>query len=306
MRKVVIILGPTATGKTVLGIELACMFSGEIVNADSMQVYRYMDIGTAKPSLEDRKKVAHHLIDIKDPDEEYTASAYRKDALKRIREIHSRGRNVFVVGGTGLYIKALTQGIFEGPGGDRALRESLLEEAERKGRDYLHALLKEVDPVSASRIHPNNTVRIVRALEVYYLTGRPISEFQREHAFSDRPFDTLRIGLTKDRKGLYRDIEQRVDRMMEEGLVEETRRLLEMGYSRDLKPLKGLGYKEMVGYIDGMYPLDEAIRLLKRNTKRYAKRQIVWFKKDREIIWFHPEQYREIISTVRAYLSSGD
>ncbi|MBI1912202.1 MAG: tRNA (adenosine(37)-N6)-dimethylallyltransferase MiaA [Deltaproteobacteria bacterium] len=301
--KLILIVGPTATGKSDLAVELSTLFNGEIVSADSMQIYRYMDIGTAKPTREQRANAAHHLIDIVNPDEDYTAARYKKDASAKIEEISSRGKNIFVAGGTGLYVKALTQGLFEGPASDASIRQNLMEEAKTKGKEYIYEKLKEVDPISASTIHPNNLIRVIRALEVYNISGKTMSDFQREHGFSEEPFETLKIGLIKERDSLYRDIERRVDRMMEEGLLEETRRLLGMGYSSCLKPMCALGYKEMCNFIAGEYNLEKAVEELKKNTRHYAKRQITWFKKDNEIRWFHPDGKKDIINLVKEFLS---
>lgn len=300
--KVTFILGPTATGKSALAMELAGIFDGEIISADSMQVYRRMDIGTAKPSKEDLSRVPHHFIDIVEPDEEYTAARFRIEALEKIKDILSRGKNVFVAGGTGLYVKVLTKGIFEGPQADNTLREELRELAAKEGTRALYERLKKVDLISAERIHPNNTNRLIRALEVWELSKRPISEFQREHGFSEEPFNSLKIGLIRDRDALYRDIEKRVDEMMEEGLLAETERLLSMGYTCGLKPMCGLGYKEMVGFLNGEHTLAESVELLKKNTRHYAKRQITWFRKDPEIRWFSPEEKNDIIEAVKGHL----
>jgi len=267
-----------------------------------MQVYRFMDIGTAKPRMEERKKIPHHLIDVVNPDEDYTAARFRMDAHMKIEEIHASGKNPFVAGGSGLYIKALIKGIFEGPGADKKLREKLLKEAGEKGAQSLYRRLQEIDPVSAGAIHPNNLRRVVRALEVYYLSKRPISEFQREHAFTEAPYDTLVIGLNLDREKLYGKIDERVERMMERGLVEETKKLIDMGYSTELKPLGGLGYKEVSAYLRGDTGLKEAVRLIKRNTRHYARRQLTWFRKDPEIKWFNPEEKEAIIALLRGHL----
>ncbi|MBI5492523.1 MAG: tRNA (adenosine(37)-N6)-dimethylallyltransferase MiaA [Deltaproteobacteria bacterium] len=303
MDKIVIIQGPTATGKSALAVELAKEFNGEIISADSMQVYRSMDIGTAKPSKKDRDEVPHHLIDIVDPKEEYTAADYMRDGLLKIRDIRSRGKNVFVTGGTGLYIKALTMGLFPGPKGDKEFRELLKKEALEKGGLYLYNRLKEVDPESASRIHPNNIVRVIRALEVYEAAKRPISELQKEHAASGALFDALKIGLFIERALLYERIGKRVDLMIAEGLLNEVKGLLEAGYSPGLKPMLGLGYKEMIGFLEGRYSFSESIELLKKNTRHYAKRQMTWFKKDDGIRWFKPEEKKDIIGLVSEFLS---
>ncbi len=300
--RLIVITGPTASGKTGLALELAGLFAGEIVSADSMQVFKYMDIGTAKPTKDQRARVAHHLIDVVAPDEDYSAARYSREARAAIKNINSRGKKVFVVGGTGLYLRALTRGIFEGPARVPELREKLLKEAELKGCAWLYERLLKVDPAAASSIHPNNLTRIIRALEVYHVTKRPISDFHKAHAFADEPFSCLKIAVNKPREVIYGDIEGRVERMMEEGLLEETRRLLSMGYHRDLKPMHGLGYKEMTSYISGECTLDDAVASIKTNTKRYAKRQMTWFNGEADIRWFSPDEKREIISAVKAHL----
>lgn len=301
--KIVVIVGPTASGKSVLAMELAEMFNGEIVSADSMQVYRYMDIGTAKPAKEQRTKIPHHLIDVADPDEEFTAARYNKEASKAICEIHNRGKNVFVAGGTGLYIKALTKGLFEGPGSDMRLRsEFAMLSSGSEGAKYLYERLKEVDQEAASRIHPNNMARIMRALEVYSLTGKPISVFQKGHSFSEEPYEVTKIGLAVDRKSLYKGIEDRVDNMIKAGLLEEVRRLLAMGYSSVLKAMCGLGYKEIVGHIQNKYSLEDAVVEIKKNTRRYAKRQMTWFRKEADIRWFAPDKKEDIMTLVKEFL----
>lgn len=310
--KVVLIVGPTASGKSALAIELAEKFNGEIVSADSMQVYRYMDIGTAKPAKEQRKKIPHHMIDAADPDEDYTAARYSDEASRAIREIHERGKNVFVAGGTGLYIKALTKGLFKGPGSDmRIRREFAVLGSGSEGAKYLYEKLQEVDPDAALRIHPNNMARIMRALEVYSLTGKPISVFQKEHNFSEEPYEAMKIGLAVDRKSLYKGIEDRVDNMIKAGLLEEVRRLLAMGYSPGLKAMCGLGYKEIVGCIQNKYSLEGAVVEIKKNTRRYAKRQMTWFRKEADIRWFAPDEKacpvvslngKDIIALVKEFL----
>lgn len=300
--RITVIVGPTAVGKTAVAVKLAENFGGEIVNADSMQVYRMMDIGTAKPTADELSRVPHHLIDIVGPDKDYTAADFRRDAAKKINEIVGSGNAAFVVGGTGLYVRVLTEGLVEGPEADMDLREGLLREARLKGRESVYEMLKKVDPEGAAAIHPNNLKRVIRAIEVHELTQRPISELHREHGFAERPYNALKIGLIKERAKLYEDINSRVDRMIEVGFVEEVRGLLERGYSSDLKPMRGLGYKEISGYIEGDCSLDEAIMLLKRNTRHYAKRQITWFRKDKEIIWFHPEDTRKMASVVERHL----
>lgn len=301
--KIIVICGPTAIGKSALAAELAGLFNAEIISADSMHVYRHMDIGTAKPSKAEMGGVRHHLIDVVNPDEEYNAARFRKDAAALIEEIAGRSKNVIVSGGAGLYIKALTQGIFEGPRADEAVRRGLIEFAEANGREALYERLKDADPAAASSMHPNNLRRVARALEICYLAKRPVSELHKEHGFSDRPYDTLKIGLCKEREALYADIERRVDAMMSAGLVKETKDLINMGYPAGLKPMRALGYKEMAGFLNKEYPIDEAERLLKRNTRHYAKRQLTWLRKDTEIRWFNPTRKKDIINQIEVFLN---
>ena len=284
----IIIGGPTAIGKTALALTLAEELGGEIVAADSLQVYRYLDIGTAKPSLEDRQGVPHHLIDVVDPDESFTAKDYEQLALEIIGDISSRGRVPIVVGGTGLYIRALLYGIFPGPGEDPALRSALYREAQELGSEGLHRRLQEVDPEAASKIHPHDLFRIVRALEVYLLTGRPISEHQKNYR---RPQlqPLVYMGLKRKREVLYRLIEERVDRMIEKGLLQEVEGLLRMGYTKALKPMQSLGYRHLIEHLEGIYSLDQAVALFKRDSRRYAKRQMTWFMKEEGIEWAEVE-----------------
>ena len=301
MKKIVIISGPTASGKSRVALELAEKFDGEIINADSMQVYRQMDIGTAKPPAEDRARVSHHLIDIVEPGEEYSAARFRIDATRAIEDITERGKLPFITGGTGLYIKALTMGLVNGPGEDKSIRERLTKEAETGGAEVLYEKLKSVDPVSATRIHPNNLVRVIRALEVFYITGRPLSEIQAGHSFKETPFDALNIGLKLDRELLYERINHRTGEMIEAGLVEEVRGLLGQGYSRDLKPMLGLGYKEICAHLLGGVNLGEAISEIKKHTRHYAKRQMTWFN-SMDILWFSPEDISGMITSIEEHL----
>jgi len=299
----VVILGPTAVGKSKLAIELAQEFSLDIVNADSMQVYRGMDIGSSKPSLKERSLVTHHLIDIKEPDEEYSAAQFKEEASEIIVSLARKGKWTLVVGGTGFYVRALTKGLFPAPGADPKLREKLKEEEKTQGKWYLYNTLEKVDPEAASKIHPNDTFRIVRALEVFYLTGKPISKQQEKHQFKNSPFSVLKIGLIRDRKEIYHRIEHRVDEMINLGLVDEARQLRKKGYSPTIKPFQSLGYKQVLDYLQGDLSLDEAVRLIKRNTKRYAKRQLTWFRKDPEIKWFTiPQQSFEICVEIKKFL----
>ena len=293
--KVVIILGPTGVGKSKVAVEVALAVGGEIINADSQQVCRYMDIGTGKPSQEQRQKAPHHLIDIIDPDEEFNAALFRQKALKSAEQIWSRGKKAILCGGTGLYIKAFTQGLFVGPAKDPAVRKLLTEEAQEKGLSSLYERLRQVDPDVTSSIHPNDRQRIIRALEVFELTGKAMSQWQHEHSFRENPFETLKIGLNREREELYAIIDRRCEQMVADGLVDEVRELMERRYSLDLKPLQSVGYRHMGLYLSGAMSLENALTLMKRDTRHLAKQQLTWFRADREIHWFHPEREREKI-----------
>jgi tRNA dimethylallyltransferase len=303
---ITIIVGPTCAGKSELALSLAMKYQMEIVSADSLQVYRHLDIGTAKSSPEEQRKVKHHLIDVVAPDEEFSAVQYMEMARETIDSLLRQNRPVLVVGGTGLYIKALTKGIFRGPAADEKLRREIKEEAKQRGNEYLYQRLKEIDPESASRIHPNDTYRIMRALEVYEITQKPMSSFQTDHAFRESPYRSVKIGIERARKELYRKIEERVDWMIKNGLIEEVKGLLERGYNPHLKPLQSLGYRQVIGYLNGAYDLNEVVRLIKRDTKRYAKRQLTWFKADPELEWFKlPEDVDKIEARVKIAMQSS-
>ena len=302
--KIVIVLGPTAVGKSEVALHLAKSLNGEIVNADSQQVYRLMDIGTGKPSKADRERIRHHLVDIVAPNEEFNAALFRRLATESIRQIHARGRNVIVCGGTGLYLKALTRGLFEGPGQDPEVRQALEQEITANGVASLYQRLERIDPTVGSSIHPNDRQRIVRALEVYRLTGRPLSEWQKEHGFQENPFEIFKIGLLRERAELYNFINLRCERMIEEGLLEEIRGLVERGFDLDLKPLRSVGYRQMGQVLRGTQSMNDAIEEMKQETRHLAKRQLTWFRRDDEIRWFHPEgQSKEIESTAAKFLS---
>ena len=298
--KLVAVIGPTATGKSHLALELARKFGGEIISADSVQVYRGFDIGTAKPSLEERREIPHHLIDILAPEEDYSAASSRNQADPIIHVLQEKGKTILVVGGTGLYLKVLSRGLFHGPGGDPHLRESLRRKAEGEEEGYLHRELGKVDPEAASRLHPHDTFRIIRALEVYHHSGKPLSQFQREHGFRESPYEILKIGLSEDREGLYRRIEARVDSMMEKGWLQETQDLLDRGISSRVKPMQSLGYKRLISFLAGEMDWLRAVHLIKQDTRRYAKRQITWFKADPEIHWFPAgvENYPAILKKI--------
>ena len=301
--KLVIILGPTAVGKTEVALELAEKLNGEIVNADSQQVYRFMDMGTGKPSKAERERVFHHLVDVVNPDDEFNAALFRRLATDAIEEIHERGRNAFVCGGTGLYLRALTQGLFEGPGQDPAIRRGLENEIEERGLAVVYHRLEQIDPTVGSTIHPNDRQRIVRALEVYQITGKPISAWQNQHGFQENPFTLLKIGLNRERPELYDLINRRSDEMVRGGLLDEVRGLAEKGYRLDLKPLQSVGYRQMGAVLQKKIPLADASEEMKQETRHLAKRQLTWFRRDAEIRWFHPERQKtEIFQAAENFL----
>lgn len=304
-QSLVVLVGPTAAGKSSLAIRLAEHISAEIVSADSMQVYRGMDIGTAKPSLEDRSRVPHHLIDIADPDESFHAARYQQEADRAVAEIVGRGRVPLVVGGTGLYVKALLHGLF--PEAD-PVREKTWEA--RLGRyapfgDDPHALLAQVDPEGARRIHYRDRARAQRALEIYLRTGRSILEWQKEHGFGEHRYRSLVIGLCPERRTLYKRIDERVDRMMEEGFLQEVSTLLAAGYGPELPSMKALGYRHMIAILARRASLESAVELWKRDTRRYAKRQITWFRNQEEVLWTRPGEDRAILDRIQNFLSGS-
>jgi len=301
--KIVVILGPTAVGKSDLSLDLADAINGAIVNADSQQVYRYLDIGTGKPAKADRDRVEHFMIDVVDPDEEFNAALYRRRATECIERIHQGKRNAIVCGGTGLYLKALTQGIFEGSSQDLEIRRGLEQQIAREGLAPLHRRLTEIDPSIVATIHPNDRQRTIRAMEVYLLTGKRMSEWQKEHGFQEQPFDVLKIGLNRPRDELYDLINRRCERMVEDGLLEEVRRLVARGYSLTLTSLCSVGYRQMGQVLAGRQALIDAIEEMKRETRHLAKRQHTWFRGDRDIVWFHPtEQRSEINQAIKNFL----
>ena len=283
---VVAIVGPTAVGKTEMAVEVALRLGGEVISADAMQVYRGMDVGTDKPTAEQRRGVVHHLIDVVDPDTPFSAACYRALAREALRAIQSRGALAIVCGGTGLYLRAFLDDQLPAAGFDPVVRARLEQQARRHGPAELHRRLQQVDPVSAARIHPNDARRIVRALELFELTGQPLSRLQAQSRQQARPLPTVWVGLTRPREVLYRRIEQRVERQLARGLVEETRRLLARGLGPGHTALQALGYKEMARYLRGELSFAQAVLLLKRSTRKYARRQWIWFKADPRIRWF--------------------
>ena len=297
----VIINSPTATGKTGLAIELALEFGGEIISADSLQVYRYLDIGTAKPTKEQRNKINHYLIDIVDPDEEFNAAIFTEKAHAIITELAKKRKPVFVVGGTGLYIRALLKGIIETPKVDENIRNHYRRLGEMCGKEYLFSLLQEKDAQAATKIKPNDTIRVIRALEVLEQSGESIISKQSRHSFADSPYNTYKIGLQVDSPQLKERIAQRTEKMITAGLVREVENLLGRGYSKDLKPLQSLGYRQIIKYLAGEYKWEEALRLINRDTWHYAKRQMTWFAADKEINWFDPDCSEKIKKNVEKF-----
>lgn len=303
-QSIIIICGPTGVGKTTVGIQLANRFNGEVISADSMQIYRFMDIGTAKPTKEEQAEVTHHMIDILHPDEPFDAEMYSKMAREKIYRLHDHGIVPFVVGGTGFYMKALEYGLFDPGPSDPVIRDRLRKEAETSGARLLYERLSTYDPDTAGMVHPNDTYRVIRALEVYELTGQGISAYRIQHAFSDNPFRVLKIGLKMKREAIYERINQRVDRMIEAGFIDEVRHLLNMGYHAELKSMQSIGYRHITGFINGQTDRDEAIRTMKRDTRRYAKRQLTWFNSDLSVKWIEPERLMDIIKTAEGFLKN--
>ncbi len=302
--KIIIICGPTGIGKTSVAIKIAKKFKGEIISADSMQIYKYMDIGTAKPTKEELSQAGHHFIDIIEPDQDFDAAKFADMAKKKIKKLHEKDILPIIAGGTGLYIKALTKGIFKSAPVPSLIKERLREQAKACGLSYLYEKLGKKDPEAATKIHPNDRFRIIRALEVFESTGKTISEYHKNHNFQESPFNTLKIGLFMDKEKLYRRIEKRVDLMIESGFLDEVKNLLKIGYSPDLKSMKSIGYRHMALYISGDITWDEAVRTMKRDTRRYAKRQFTWFKADEEIFWYEPGRIDEISDHVLRFLKS--
>lgn len=301
-----VLVGPTAIGKTDLSLTLARQYDCEIISVDSMQVYRHMDIGTAKASADERAEIPHHLIDIVDPDENYDAARFAVDALHAIRDIHSRGKIPLLTGGTGLYLRALFEGIFPGVPVDKETRRILKERLVAEGSYKLHEELCVCDSVSAKRIHANDSQRLLRALEVFYVSGVPLSKHivtHKNQAEGVHFSNALQIGLTTDRKILYQRINRRCDAMLESGLEAEVRKLLAMGYDKELKAFGSIGYRHILNYIDGHWTKDEAIRLLARDTRRYAKRQYTWFSKLNALQWFDVDEKKKNLRTVASWFA---
>ena len=293
MKKPLIVLtGPTAVGKTSLSISLAKAVSGEIISADSMQVYKGMDIGSAKIRTEEMQGVTHYLVDVLEPEDEFHIVKFQEMAKAAMKEIYAKGKIPILVGGTGFYIQAVTRDIdFTQAEQESAYREELEQLAKEKGAEYLHEKLKEVDPKSAENIHTNNVKRVIRALEFYHQNGTPISEHNEEQKRQTSPYDLAYFVLTAPREILYERIDRRVDQMMEEGLLDEVKSLRERGCHRGMVSMQGLGYKEILAYLDGECSLEEAVRILKRDTRHFAKRQLTWFRREQDVIWVDKEAF---------------
>lgn len=281
-KPLLVLLGPTASGKTALSIKLAKEWNGEVISADSRQVYRNMDIGTDKIPEKKREGIAHHLMDIVDPNERFTVADFKKRAEEVIDDVHERGKLPILVGGTGLYIRSITHN-FALPPQSLGIRMELMKELEQKGSDALHKKLEKFDPESAARIHPKNIPYVVRALEICMTTGRPKIDLKNEPRYV-----CLQIGVSSPREALFERINKRADEQIERGLLDEVKRLLAKGYSRDLQSMRSLGYREMIAHLDRKLSLFEAVELLKKNTRNFAKRQITWFKRDRDVVWMAP------------------
>jgi tRNA dimethylallyltransferase len=305
-KPVVVIVGPTAVGKSRVAVEVAKAFETEVLTADSRQVYRGMDVGTDKPAQEDRQGIPHRLIDLVDPDESFNAGLYRRQAIDEIERLYRDSRLPLVVGGTGLYVRTLLNGLCDAPSADPILRAALRQEAEDEGYDRLYARLAAVDPVAAARLHPRDESKVIRALEVYQLSGRRMSDFQQEHGFVERPFSALIIGLNRDRNTLYLRIEERIDWQLAHGLIEETKQLLAQGYRCDSGAMKGLGYRQVAEYLAGKYDVDEMVRRFKRDTRHFSKRQMTWFRKEPGIQWLTIEESESVQHTAAVVIGQVD
>ena len=302
-KPIVVLTGPTAVGKTELSIQLAKVIGGEIISADSMQVYKYMDVGSAKITPEEMDGVRHYLVDELEPFDEFHVVKFQEYAQKYLNEIYAHGKIPIIAGGTGFYIQALLNDIdFTEQESDSAYRKELEALAEEHGNQYLHDRLKEVDPESAEAIHPNNRKRVIRALEFYQETGRKISEHNAKEQMRTSPYNFAYFVLNDERSHLYKRIDARVDKMIEDGLEAEVRRLKEMGCTKDMVAMQGIGYKEMLSYLDGSYSLEEAVYIIKRETRHFAKRQITWFKRERDVIWLNKNEFDYKNEAILAYM----
>jgi tRNA dimethylallyltransferase len=304
-RPLVVLLGPTAVGKSRIAVQVAKRFDTDVLTADSRQVYRGMDIGTDKPTAEERQGVPHRLIDLADPDEAFNTGWFRQAALAEIDRLYAARQLPFVVGGTGLYIRTLVRGLCPAPQADPRVRAELMKISREQGRDRLYAELVHVDPDTAARLHPNDEAKVMRALEVHRLSGQPMSAMQRRHGFQEVPFSTLLIGLQRPKEVLYRRIEERIDWQLAHGMVEETRALLDRGHGRHLGAMKGLGYRQVSAYLANEYDHAEMVRRFKRDTRHFAKRQMTWFRKEPGVVWVsieEDESYEQTVGRVIALI----
>ncbi len=307
---VVVLTGPTAAGKTALALDIAERFDAEIVNADSMQVFRFMDIGTAKPSLEERARVPHHLFDVVNPDDPYSAGRYAVEARAAAEKIHAAGKIAMLVGGTGLYIRAFLEGLIDTGGADVELRERLEKEHEKAAEAgdplRLYRRLEKFDPRAAARIHPNDLRRTIRALEIVERCGREASVVRNEHGFLDTPYDTLHLALDPGREIVNERINQRCIDMIEGGLLQEVRRLREMGYGPELRPMQAIGYRHINPVVDGVDTLANALPAMQADTRRFARRQRTWLRKVEEAIWCDPREHDSVVARVEAFIRERD
>jgi tRNA dimethylallyltransferase len=300
--KLVVILGPTACGKSELACKLAGDFDFEIINADSLQIYIYFDIGTAKPPLEILNSTPHHLIDIVKPDSEFNAGIFRKHAKEIIESLVASDKKILVVGGTYLYVRVLTEGLIEGVEPDSNFREQLKTERYLYGNEYIYKQLMRHDPESVKNIAENDYVRIERALEVYHLTGMKMSQLQKEHNFEEKRYNILKIGIDVERECLIKIIENRLNKMFEDGFIDEVVKLRDMGFSKNLKPMQSIGYKEINDYLDGLISFETAKEKILINTRRLAKRQMTWLKRDKDIRWYKlPDAYTQIVGDINQF-----
>jgi tRNA dimethylallyltransferase len=307
----VVLLGPTASGKSRVAVQVAKHLGTDVLAADSRQAYRGMDLGTDKPTMEERQGVPHRLIDLADPDQTFNTGWYRRAALAEIARLYASRRVPLVVGGTGLYIRSWVRGLCAAPQSDPQLRAELRKLGRERGSEYLHAQLGQVDPETAARLHPHDEAKVMRALEVYRLSGQPMSVMHRLHAFQEAPFSALLIGLQRPKEALYRRIEERIDWQLAHGMIEETRSLLDRGYRRHLGAMKGLGYRQMTAHLAGEYDYDEMVRRFKRDTRRFAKRQMTWFRKEPGVVWVSVDEeeslqriVNRVVSLIERFLES--
>lgn len=300
-RKVIVIVGPTCSGKTKIAIDLAKKINTEIISADSRQLYQYLNIGTAKPTAEELSQIKHHLINCCLPDEEYNASKFEQDALRIIDSLHHENKIPIVAGGSGLYIRALVDGIFDAADNDEEYREELKSKREKFGNEFLYNELKKVDPGSASKMLPQNWKRVIRALEVFHVTGQPIWKLQNEHERESKLL-FYQFGLEWKRETLYENINARVDKMIDEGFVDEVKQILQMGFQKNINSLNTVGYKEIISYLENLVSLERTVELIKRNTRHYAKRQMTWFRKDNRINWISCDSSKSIEDTMSVIL----